>query len=72
MTTTVLFALVVAFLANPPSVRGPGQEAQAAVKQADQQLPDAGLANSLKPEEMAQKNPLAKSGTERRKIPHKD
>jgi hypothetical protein len=61
LKTTVLFALFVALLANPPSVRGPGQEQQGRTPQGEQQTSAAVPPKAAAPEEAAKKEAPPKS-----------
>lgn len=63
MKTTVLFALFVALLANPPGVRGPGQEQQGKAPQGEEQSSPADPPKAVKSGEPAGKeNPPRNPG----------
>lgn len=72
LKTTVLFALVVAFLANPPLLKGPGEEEKAAPKEAEQQAVPGDTAKAPKPGESSGSDALAKSDRKRRETGRKD
>jgi hypothetical protein len=48
LKTTVLFALFLALLANPPGVRGPGQEQQGKTPQGEEQSSTADPSKAAK------------------------
>lgn len=72
LKTTVLFALFVAFLANPPTVREPGQGGPAPIVPSEQQPAATEPVQSPKREETATKNNSARSDGKKQESARKD